>query len=286
MDADRVGLLVDEGEAPAVDRGWIGERHETAVAAGGQGGQLAGQAFDEPFRVAAGDSQHQVGAGEGGAVERLDVVHGDGLETAHRAGRSVAVRVAGEQHLLHRLETQELVVAGPQVVGEIGLELIAVPAQVAVGEGRLQHRLGQQRGVLGELVAVHLARDHGDLAIGVDVDRGGHRVQQIDELGIGVLGGGAVGDHPGGERRQPFLALGIVDRAGPEQQADRHQRRAGAGKGDGLDGLHGGLLGRLAGSAAGGQGDQGCGDEDLAGHPPTSCCAAGCSSAAAGSAGV
>ena len=126
--------------------------------------------------------------------------------------------------MVGELGPEQFVVRGAQSGREIGLELLLVAGEVAFDERRLEHDLLQQGGILVELLAVDLAGDHRHLAVGGDVDRGRHRVKEIDELRVVALPGAGLADHQTGERRQALLAGGVVDRAGVEHEAHRDQR--------------------------------------------------------------
>ncbi len=228
VDAHRARGLVDESEVPPLDGG---RRRQLGplLAALRQSRERPHHRVEEAVGVAAGDAQHEVGLREALPIEVPDVVEGDRLEAGDGTLRRALVGMAGEQHLLQSFEAEQLVVRRAQGRRQVGLELLLVAGEVAFGEARLENDLAQQPGVLVELLAMNLARDDGDLAIGSHVDRRGHRVEQVDELRVLALLGAGLADHQGGESRETLLAFGIVDRAGVEEQAHRDERRLGAG---------------------------------------------------------
>ena len=68
------------------------------------------------------------------------------------------------------------------------------------------------------------AREDGDLLVAGAVERGGHRVELLQDLLVGEAPGAPLGDHRGGQGGQAFLPLGVVLRADPEDEPERDQR--------------------------------------------------------------
>jgi hypothetical protein len=208
--------------------------------AGGQRREIPGQMGDVVGRVAAGDAERQVRLGVILAVELLHVVQRDALQALDGADRGMAVGVPLEDLLLEQLEAERFVVAA-QRAAERGGELVLVALEVLGREAGLEQRLLEERRVAGQRVPMDGAADGRHLAVGVGLDPRGHRIEGLDQVGVGAFLRPRVADHQRRQRRQTLFAGGVVDRADVELEADRHQRRAGVGERHHLDGGGGGL---------------------------------------------
>ena len=208
-----VSLVWKQSRARLVERG-VG-RHSPAV--GGRGDEAFGQLDDAGVVEVAGGADDDLRAGVAGAAVALDVRDRDRGDHLGLAEHAAAQRVRAEDGL------------GEDVVDAV-LRLVLVHRDllqhhlalgVDVGVGRRQQHLREQvedlLGVLVEEAGVQVRR----LLAGGGVDRGAEPVEALGDLDRRVARG-PLEQQVLEEVRDPGLGRGLVARAGPHPEPERH----------------------------------------------------------------
>ena len=186
--------------------------------------EIFGHALDEPAGNVPRKAQRQRVAREPCRVKRRGVFPPQRVDTANGPLDGAAVGVPRVEEPGQRFDAEPLVVAGAQSGHERVALVISQALELLLVETRLEHDLANEVVVPVEMIAMDRALDDGDLAIDVDADPSGHRIQSIEQLFVRQRPRAPLGEQRAGRGGEPFLPGGIVDASGCEQQPDRNER--------------------------------------------------------------